>query len=75
MIVIGGMIGTRKTTTSKTLGKEIGLNIYYESVEGNKVLPLVYASREEEKKKYRYPFLLQLSFLRSMFHAIKEFLE
>ncbi len=75
VVIVGGMIGIGKTTTSKMLGKEIGLKVYYESVEGNKVLPLFYTSSKEEKEKYRYPFLLQLSFLRSRFHAIKEALK
>ena len=75
VVIVGGMIGIGKTTTSKMLGKETGLKVYYESVEGNKVLPLFYTSSKEEKEKYRYPFLLQLSFLRSRFHAIKEALK
>lgn len=75
VVIVGGMIGIGKTTTSKMLGKETGLKVYYESVEGNKVLPLFYTSSKEEKEKYRYPFLLQLSFLRSRFAAIKEALK
>lgn len=75
VVIVGGMIGIGKTTTSKMLGKETGLKVYYESVEANKVLPLFYTSSKEEKEKYRYPFLLQLSFLRSRFHAIKEALK
>lgn len=75
VVIVGGMIGIGKTTTFKMLGKETGLKVYYESVEGNKVLPLFYTSSKEEKEKYRYPFLLQLSFLRSRFHAIKEALK
>lgn len=75
VVIVGGMIGIGKTTTSKMLGKETGLKVYYESVEGNKVLPLFYTSSKEEKEKNRYPFLLQLSFLRSRFHAIKEALK
>lgn len=75
VVIVGGMIGIGKTTTSKMLGKETGLKVYYESVEGNKVLPLFYTSSKEEKEKYRYPFLLQLSFLCSRFHAIKEALK
>lgn len=75
VVIVGGMIGIGKTTTSKMLGKETGLKVYYESVEDNKVLPLFYTSSKEEKEKYRYPFLLQLSFLRSRFHAIKEALK
>ena len=71
MIVIGGMIGIGKTTTAKMLHEEIKLPVYYESVRGNKILPLFYTASEEEKKARRYPFLLQLSFLTSRFHAIK----
>ena len=72
MIVIGGMIGLGKTTTAQILGKELSLPIFYESVEGNKVLPLYYTASEEEQQKYRYPFLLQLNFLPTRFHSIKE---
>lgn len=72
MIVIGGMIGLGKTTTAQILGKELSLPIFYESVEGNKVLPLYYTASEEEQQKYRYPFLLQLNFLTTRFHSIKE---
>lgn len=75
MIVIGGMIGLGKTTTAEILGKELNLPVYYESVEGNKVLPLYYTASEEEQEKYRYPFLLQLNFLTSRFHSIKEALK
>lgn len=71
VIVIGGMIGIGKTTTAKMLHEEIKLPVYYESVRGNKILPLFYTASEEEKKAKRYPFLLQLSFLTSRFHAIK----
>lgn len=72
MIVIGGMIGLGKTTVAEIIGKELSLPVYYESVEGNKVLPLYYTASEEEQQKYRYPFLLQLNFLTTRFHAIKE---
>ena len=46
VVIVGGMIGIGKTTTSKMLGKETGLKVYYESVEGNKVLPLFYTSNK-----------------------------
>ncbi len=72
VIVIGGMIGLGKTTVAEIIGKELSLPVYYESVEGNKVLPLYYTASEEEQQKYRYPFLLQLNFLTTRFHAIKE---
>ncbi|MDD6241314.1 MAG: deoxynucleoside kinase [Eubacteriales bacterium] len=72
VIVIGGMIGLGKTTVAEIIGEELSLPVYYESVEGNKVLPLYYTASEEEQQKYRYPFLLQLNFLTTRFHAIKE---
>lgn len=75
VIIVGGMIGIGKTTASKMLGKETSLPVYFESVEDNEVLPLFYTASKEEKEKYRYPFLLQLTFLRSRFHAIKEALK
>lgn len=75
VIIVGGMIGIGKTTASKTLGKETSLPVYFESVEDNEVLPLFYTASKEEKEKYRYPFLLQLTFLRSRFHTIKEALK
>ncbi len=75
VIVIGGRIGLGKTTTSQILSKELNVPVYYESVEGNKILPLFYSASEEDQQKYRYPFLLQLTFLASRFHSIVEALE
>ena len=75
VIIIGGMIGIGKTTTAKMLHEELGLPVYYESVEGNKVLSLFYTASETDSNKYRYPFLLQLSFLQSRFHVIKSALK
>jgi deoxyadenosine/deoxycytidine kinase len=72
VIVIGGMIGIGKTTTAKMLHEELGLPVYYESVKDNKVLPLFYTATPEEAAKFRYPFLLQLNFLQSRYHAIKQ---
>lgn len=72
MIIIGGMIGLGKTTTAGILGKELSLPVYYESVKGNKVLPLFYAAPQEEIARKRYAFLLQLTFLASRYHSIKE---
>ena len=70
MIVIGGRIGLGKTTTSKIISDERHIPVYYESVEDNKILPLFYSATKEEKEKYRYPFLLQLNFLKTRFHSI-----
>ncbi|MFA6829742.1 MAG: deoxynucleoside kinase [Bacilli bacterium] len=75
VIVIGGMIGLGKTTTAKIINEEMGIPVFYESVKGNKVLPLFYTATAEEQEKKRYPFLLQLNFLITRFHAIKEALE
>lgn len=72
MIVIGGMIGLGKTSVSELIGKELGGNVFYESVEDNPILPLFYTSSEEEIQEKRYPFLLQLYFLQTRFQAIKD---
>ena len=72
MIVIGGMIGLGKTTTADMISKELNIPVYYESVDDNKVLPLFYTASDEEIQRMRYPFLLQLNFLKTRFHAIKE---
>jgi len=72
VIIIGGMIGIGKTTTAKMLHEELKLPVYYENVKDNKVLPYFYTASPEDKEKYRYPFLLQLNFLQSRFHAIKQ---
>ena len=72
MIVVSGMIGLGKTSVSELIAKELGSNVYYESVDDNPILPLFYTSSEEEIQKNRYPFLLQLHFLRTRFASIKE---
>lgn len=72
LIVAGGMIGLGKSTVAEILGKHFGSDIFYESVEGNPILPLFYSSNEEEVLKNRYPFLLQLYFLNTRFKSIKE---
>lgn len=75
MIVVGGMIGLGKTTTATMLGQEFKSKVFYESVEGNKILPLFYQASPEEIQKKRYPFLLQLWFLNTRFKAIKQALK
>lgn len=71
MIVIGGMIGLGKTTVAKILGKAFESEVFYESVQGNKILPLFYTASPEEIQAKRYPFLLQLWFLNTRFKSIK----
>lgn len=75
MIVVGGMIGLGKTSVAEMIGEHFGTEVFYESVEDNKVLPLFYTASEEEIQTKRYPFLLQLWFLDTRFRAIKEALD
>lgn len=72
LIVVGGMIGLGKTSVAEVLGDHLGTEVFYESVEDNKILPLFYTSTPEEIKAKRYPFLLQLWFLDSKFKSMKE---
>lgn len=72
VLVISGMIGIGKTSVAELLGKELGSEVFYESVDDNPILPLFYTSSEEEIQAKRYPFLLQLYFLQTRFQAIKQ---
>lgn len=72
MIVVGGMIGLGKTSYAKILGEHFHSEVFYESVEDNKILPLFYQATDEEIQVKRYPFLLQLWFLDTRFKAIKD---
>lgn len=72
VIVIGGMIGSGKTSVAKLLGEELGSNVFFENVDDNPLLELFYTATEEEEHEKRYPFLLQLTFLSSRFRSIKE---
>lgn len=72
LIVVGGMIGLGKSSVAKILGDHFGSEVFYECVDDNPILPLFYSESEEEIKKKRYPFLLQLYFLNTRFKSIKE---
>lgn len=72
VITIGAMIGAGKSSLAKLLGEHLGSEVFYESVEGNPILPLFYTATEEEIEKNRYPFLLQLYFLNTRFRSIKQ---
>ena len=48
VIVVGGMIGLGKSTVAKILGEHFGTEVFYESVEDNKVLPLFYTASDDE---------------------------
>lgn len=71
-IVVSGMIGVGKSSVATLIGEKLGLNVHYESVDDNPILPLFYTSTEEEQEKNRYAFLLQLHFLHTRFSAIKK---
>ena len=72
VITIGAMIGAGKSSLAAILGEELGVNVYYENVDHNPILPLFYTATEEEIQSKRYPFLLQLFFLNSRFQLIKQ---
>lgn len=72
VIVVGGMIGLGKTSVADLLGKSLGSDVFYESVDENPILPLFYTATPEEIEQKRYPFLLQLYFLDTRFKAIKQ---
>lgn len=72
ILVIAGMIGTGKSSVAKALGEEFKSEVFYESVEDNKILPLFYTATDEEIQAKRYPFLLQLWFLNTRFKSIKQ---
>lgn len=72
VIVVGAMIGLGKTSVSEVLGEALGTEVFYEKVEGNRVLEKFYTSTDEEIQANRYPFLLQLEFLSSRYKSIKE---
>ena len=72
VITVGAMIGAGKSSLAKLIGEHFGTEVFYESVEGNPILPLFYTASEEEIQAKRYPFLLQLYFLDTRFKSIKE---
>jgi deoxyadenosine/deoxycytidine kinase len=72
VIVVGGMIGLGKTSVATLIGREMGSDVFYESVEENPILPLFYTATPEEIECKRYPFLLQLYFLDTRFKSIKQ---
>lgn len=75
VIVIGGMIGLGKTTVAELIANDLGTKVFYESVEDNPILPLFYTATPEEIQAKRYPFLLQLYFLRTRYESIREALK
>ncbi|GEK60283.1 deoxynucleoside kinase [Marinococcus halophilus] len=72
MIVVSGMIGIGKTSVAQILGDGLDSKVYYEHVSENPILPLFYKADQQEINEKRYPFLLQLYFLRTRFQSIKQ---
>ncbi|WP_022794233.1 deoxynucleoside kinase [Marinococcus halotolerans] len=72
MIVVSGMIGIGKTSVAQILGDGLDSKVYYEHVSENPILPLFYKADQKEINEKRYPFLLQLYFLRTRFQSIKQ---
>lgn len=72
MICTSGMIGVGKSTLAKRIAEHFGTEVFYEKVDGNKILPLFYTMSEDELQEKRIPFLLQLDFLDSRFKTIKK---
>ncbi len=66
VIVLSGTIGAGKTSLSKMIAEELSSDVFFESVEGNDILPLFYENPE------KYSFLLQIYFLNKRFKSIKQ---
>ncbi|MDN3203679.1 deoxynucleoside kinase [Algoriphagus sediminis] len=68
-LAIAGNIGSGKTTLAEMLGKHLGWDIEFESVDNNPYLPDFYADMK------RWAFHLQVYFLNSRFNQIKKIQE
>ncbi|BAQ58030.1 deoxynucleoside kinase [Lactobacillus acetotolerans] len=66
VIVLSGPIGAGKSSLTGILADYLGTKPFYESVDDNPVLPLFYADPK------KYAFLLQVYFLNTRFHSIKD---
>ena len=66
MIVVGGMIGSGKTTYTQILAEVLAFEPFYESVEGNPVLSKYY------NDPITYGFMSQVYFLATRFSALRK---
>lgn len=71
LITIAGMIGGGKSSLTKLITDEFGGVAFYEDA-NSPILKKFYTATPEEQEKYRYPFLLQLEFLKTRFAMIKD---
>ncbi len=69
VIVLGGMIGVGKTTYAEMIGDHLDSDVFYESVDDNRLLDKFYSNKK------RWAFALQIYFLNMRFRAIKEALK
>ena len=65
-ICVSGTIGAGKTTLMKFLSEETGFPVFYEGIEKNPILPLMYKTPE------RWAFTLQIGFLQRKFEIMQE---
>lgn len=65
VIILAGMIGAGKSTVAEAIGEHLGSEVFFESVDDNRILELFY----EDKK--RWAFTLQVYFLNTRFRSIK----
>ena len=66
VIILSGPIGAGKSSLTEILADYLHTKPFYESVDNNPVLPLFY------KDPKKYAFLLQIFFLNTRFHSIKQ---
>lgn len=80
LITLAGIIGSGKSSMTKILSEELGVEAFYEPVTDNPVLPLFYKGNEIAAKKREagdkdatnpYAYLLQTFFLNRRFRMIK----
>lgn len=65
VIVLAGMIGAGKSSYTELIAKELGTKAFYESIQDNRILELIYADPK------RWAFALQIYFLNTRFRSIK----
>ncbi|GMA61671.1 deoxyadenosine kinase [Alicyclobacillus fastidiosus] len=65
MVILAGMIGVGKSTVAEAIGEHLGSQVFFESVDDNRILELFY------RDKKRWAFTLQVYFLNTRFRSIK----